>query len=106
MTARLQDPDFEPSSLVLEWLVSLELRMEAPEASETETPVAYHAQAVEKLRKYVQLLGESHHTKNSDVLQESAKTYRSFAEQNYCEGHPLVPTDEQNQSLAAVDIQP
>jgi hypothetical protein len=104
MTARIQEPDFQVTADVLEWLASSDLRIEAPEAFQTDTPTTYHAQAVEKLRKYVQLLGESLGRKNAEALQESAKTYQYFAEQDYCEGHPLVPTEEQNHLLAAVGI--
>ena len=106
MTSRMQEPDFQVTVDVLEWLASAELRIEAPEAFQTHAPANYHAQAVEKLRKYVRLLGESLHSKNSDVLRESAKTFRYFAEQDYCEGHPIIPTGEQNQLLSEVGIEP
>jgi hypothetical protein len=52
------------------------------------------------MRKYVRLLGNSLFRKNSNVLLESAKTYRTFAEQQYCEGQPLIPKQEQDQVLA------
>jgi hypothetical protein len=62
-----------------------------------------HAQAVEKLRMYVRLLGGSLKQKNSTVLDESIKTYSNFAEQTYCEAQPLIPTEEQGQVLGAFD---
>ena len=37
--------------------------------------------------------------KNSNVLPESAKTYRTFAEQQYCEREALISAEEQNQVL-------
>jgi hypothetical protein len=40
------------------------------------------------------------------VLAESAKTYRSFAEQEYCEGEPLIPKQKHNQMLAATGMRP
>jgi hypothetical protein len=62
----------------------------------------YHAQAVEKLRKYVQLLGESLSRKDSIVLSQNVKTYGNFAEQKYCEPQPLIPREEQNQVLTSL----
>jgi hypothetical protein len=102
MTSRMQEPDFQVSTRLLEWLASSELRMEVPDAFQSGTPATYHAQAVEKLRKYVRLLGNSLSEKNSDVLAESAKTYRTFAEQKYCERQSLISSEEQNQVLAAI----
>jgi hypothetical protein len=45
------------------------------------------------------LLGSSLANKNSNVLRESAKTYRTLAERKYCEQQPLIPTPERNQVL-------
>ena len=73
---------------------------DAPNAFESGRPATYHAQAVEKLRMYVRLLGGSLKHKNSAVLDESVKTYSNFAEQTYCEAQPLIPTEEQRQVLA------
>ena len=102
MAARMQEPDFEISTGVLEWLASSELRMEVPDAFQSGTPATYHAQAVEKLRKYVRLLGGSLSQKDSTVLSESVKTYRTFAEQQYCEPQSLIPRKEQNQVLTGI----
>jgi hypothetical protein len=106
MAARIQEPDFEVSTGVLEWLASSELRMEVPNAFHSGTPATYHAQALEKLRKYVRLLEGSLSQKDSNVLSESVKTYRTFAEQKYCEPQSLISRDEQNQVLAGVGIRP
>lgn len=106
MAARMQEQDFEVSTGVLEWLASSELRMEVPDAFQSGTPATYHAQAVEKVRKYVRLLGGSLSQKDSTVLSESGKTYRSFAEQKYCEPQPLIPTEEQNQVLTGLGTKP
>jgi hypothetical protein len=92
---RMQEPDFQVSTGVLEWLASSELRMEVPEAFQSGTPASYHAQAVEKLRKYVRLLGGSLFKKIASVRPESAKTYRFFAEQKYCERQSLISKEEQ-----------
>src|SRR6185312_16758405 len=105
MGARMQERDFEVSTGVLEWLASSELRMELPDAFQSGTPATYHAQAVEKLRKYVRLLGDSLSRKDSTVLSESGKTYRRFAEQKYCEP-PLIPTEEENQVLTGFGTKP
>lgn len=104
MTSRMQEPDFQVSTNVLELLASSELRMEVPDAFHGGTPATYHAQAVEKLRKYVRLLGSSLSLKNHNVLPESVKTYRIFAEEQYGERQSLISTEEQNQSLAAIGI--
>jgi hypothetical protein len=106
MTSRMQEPDFQVSTSVLEWLAGSELRMEVPDAFQIGTAATYHAQAVEKLRKYVRLLGNSLSKKNSNVLPESAKTYRTFAEQKYCEPQLLISMEEQNQVLAATTDRP
>jgi len=106
MTFRMQEPDFQVSTSVLEWLASSELRMEVPDAFQSGTAATYHAQAVEKLRKYVRLLGNSLPKKNSNVLTESARTYRTFAEQKNCERQSLISAEEQNQVLAAIADQP
>ena len=79
--------------------------MELPDAFQSGTPATYHAQAVEKLRKYVRLLGDSLSRKDSTVLSESGKTYRRFAEQKYCEP-PLIPTEEENQVLTGFGTKP
>jgi hypothetical protein len=106
MAARMQEPDFEISTGVLEWLASTELRMEVPDAFQSGTPATHHAQAVEKLRKYVRLLGGSLSQKDSIVLSESVKTYRTFAEQRYCEPQSLIPRKEQNQMLTGLGTRP
>jgi hypothetical protein len=106
MAARMQEPDFEISTGVLEWLASTELRMEVPDAFQSGTPATHHAQAVEKLRKYVRLLGGSLSQKDSIVLSESVKTYRTFAEQQYCEPQSLIPRKEQNQMLTGLGTRP
>jgi hypothetical protein len=101
MAARMQQPDFEVSTSILEWLASSELWMEVPDASQTGTPATYHAQAIEKLRKYTRLLGSSLFQKDPKVLSESRKTYRSFAEQKYCEPQSLISREEQNRLAGA-----
>lgn len=106
MTSRMQQPDFQVSSVVLEWLASSELRMEAPDAFQSGTPATYHVQAVETLRKYVRLLGSSLSTKDLAVLPDAVKTYRGFAEQQYCEGQSLISTEEQNQVLPGPRVRP
>lgn len=100
MTLRVQEPDFQPSTDVLEWLASSELRMEVPDAFQDSKPSTYHAQAVEKLRKYVRLLGNSLSKKDRAAVRESANTYRTFAEQQYCEGESLISKEERNRMLA------
>jgi len=106
LTDRIQDPDVQVSTTLLESLASWELKIESPDAFETASPANYHSQAVEKLRKYVRLLGSRLSTKNTNVLVESAKTYRMFAEQDYCEGQPLIPKQEQKQVLGASGMRP
>jgi hypothetical protein len=105
MAARIQAPDFEASAVVLEWLASSALRAEVPDAFQSDTPGTYHSQAVDSLRKYVRLLGSSLSQKHAPVLVESAKTYRTFAEQKYCEPQSLISREEQEQVLAGVGIQ-
>lgn len=106
MAARIQEPDFEVSTDVLEWLASSELRVEVPDAFQSRLPATFHAQAVEKLRKYVRLLGSSLSQKDSNVLPESEKTYRTFAAQQYCEPQSLIPRKEQNQVLTGLNTAP
>jgi hypothetical protein len=100
MANRIQDSDVEVSQAVLESLASWELRIDSPDAFQTASPATYHAQAVDKLRRYVRLLGISLANKNSNVLRESAKTYRVLAEREYCEQQPLILKPERNQVLA------
>jgi hypothetical protein len=102
MASRIQDRDVQVSTSTLETLASWDLRIESPDAFEGADPADYHAQAVEKLRKYVRLLGSILSRKNPEVLIDSAKTYRFFAEQEYCEEQPLISKEEQNQVLAAI----
>jgi len=106
LTDRIQDPDVQVSTTLLESLASWELKIESPDAFETASPANYHSQAVEKLRKYVRLLGSCLSTKNTNVLVESAKAYRMFAEREYCEGQLLIPKQEQKQVLAASGMRP
>jgi len=106
MASRMQQPDFQVSPMVLEWLASSELRLEVPDAFQTDTPATYHAQAVEKMRKYVRLLGSSLSRKNLVAISESAKTYRAFAGQTYCERQLLISTEEQDRVLTGLDIRP
>jgi hypothetical protein len=104
MASRIQDRDVQGSTSTLETLASWDLRIESPGAFESADPADYHAQAMEKLRKYVRLLGNSLSRKNPEVLIDSVKTYRFFAEQEYCEEQPLISKEEQNQALAAIAI--
>lgn len=106
MESRVQDADFQVSTAVLESLAAWDMSIEAPDAFQTATPDTYHTAAIEELRKYVRLLGSSLSKKNADVLRESAKTYRHFAEQEYCERQPLIQKEEQNQALTALGTRP
>jgi hypothetical protein len=106
MAARIQQSDFQVSTGVLEWVASWELRMEVPDAFQSGTPATYHAQAVEEFGKYVRLVGISLSEKDSNVLWETPKAYRAFAEQKYCEPQTLIPSEQQNQVLAGVGIRP
>lgn len=102
MSSRMQDPDFQVSVGILEWLATAALRLETPDAFERAAPEDYHAQAVEELRKYVRLLGVSLSKKQPAVVRESVATYRRFAEQNYCEQQPLIPQSEEHQVLSSL----
>ena len=104
MTDRMQGPDFEVSNAILEAFTIGALKVDSPNAFETNSPGDYHAQAVEKLRQYVRLLGNSLAKKNADVLLESVKTYRSFARNDYCEGSPLIPKSEQDAILTTAGM--
>ena len=102
MAARIQEPDFEVSTSTLEWLASADLRNNSPAAFEAGLPASYHEQAIQKLRKYVRLLGRSLSRKNSIVLKESEKTYSFFAKDNYCAEKPLISEKEQARLLPTV----
>lgn len=104
MTSRMQDPDFQVSTAVMESLAIWNLRLDSPDAFQTALPATYHSMAIEKLRKYVRLLGNSLPRKIPGALPESAKTYGAFAEQEYCEQEPLIPKLERNHVLAASAI--
>ena len=106
MTSRMQEPDFQATASVIEWLAISELRMEVPEAFRSDTPEINHAKAVETLRKYIQLLGGSLSRKDPGVLPESIKSYRTFAEQEYCEQQSLISKEEQKQTLAGLSVEP
>ena len=90
--------------MLVKYLATLDLRLELPDAFQG-APVVYHAEAVEELRKYVRLLGSSLAKKDSNVLVESAKTYRTLAEEKYCEQQPLIPVEELTDALAAAGVQ-
>jgi hypothetical protein len=104
MANRIQDPDFEVSTMILESLAEWDLGIDSPDAFQSSAPPTYHSAAVEKLRKYVRLLGSSLSSKNANVRPESVKTYRRFAEQEYCEGRPSISTEERNQALTPQSI--
>jgi hypothetical protein len=99
MESRLQEPGFQVSRAVIEWLAVSNLRLTSPDAFQGGVPAQYHEQAIEALRKYVRLLGNSLSRKDQSVMLESLKTYWAFAEQKYCEREALIPTDERNQVL-------
>lgn len=101
LTEREQAPDVLVSVGELESLAIGSLKIDSPSAFDTASPKDYHSQAVEKLREYVRLLGRSLAKKNTDVLPESLKTYLYFAEQDYCEGAPLIPDEERKNVLAS-----
>ena len=104
MTSRVQEPDFHVAAEVLESLAMLELKIEVPDAFESADPLEYHFHSVERLRKYVRLLGDSLSHKRSDVMQGSVNAYRLLAQPSYCESSPLIPIVEQQQTLAAAGI--
>jgi len=62
--------------------------------------------AVETLRKYLRLLGSSLSRKSFKTLPESAKTCRTFAGQEYCEGQALISKEEQDEVLAVPGLRP
>lgn len=105
MAARIRDPDFRVTTTVLTWLAESELKLEQPAAFQEGSPAVYHTQAVEKLRKYVRMLGASLGKKSTDAITESARTYRDLASGDYCEGSPLVPGEEQGHVLTAASSQ-
>jgi hypothetical protein len=98
MTSRIQEPDFQASNEIIEWLASAELRIEVPDAFRGDALATYHDEAVELLRKYVRLLGSSLSKKDPLVLGEAVKTYRNVAGRRYCD-EALIPSDEQNSVL-------
>jgi hypothetical protein len=102
MESRMQDPDFQVSSEVIEWLAVSDLRLITPDAFKVGNLAQYHEQAVDVLRKYIRLLGSSLSRKDRTVFSESLKTYGSFADQKYCEGEMLIPTDERNEVPAFI----
>jgi hypothetical protein len=106
MANRIREPDIQVSTTVLESLAIWEFRVDSPDAFKTAPPATYHAQAIEKLRKYVRLLGSGLSNKSANILLESAKTYRTLADQEDCERQSLIPKEERNQVLAAVGIRP
>jgi hypothetical protein len=97
METRMQEPDFEVSSEIVEWLAISDLRLTSSNAFQEGAPAEQHETALESLRKYVRLLGSSLSRKDQTVLLKSLKVYWSFAEQKYCERETLIPTDERNQ---------
>jgi len=105
MTHRIQDADVQVSTAVLESLAIWDLKINT-DAFQNARPAIFHSTALDDLRKYVRLLGSSLPAKNRDVRLESIKSYRTYAEQEYCEGQPLIPTEERNQVLASVGIRP
>lgn len=98
MTARMQDPDFQVTEGIIEWLAISDLKLHAPDAFQGGDPAAYHTQAIETLRKYVRLLGRSVSRKSDSALPESIKAYRGYAGQKYC-GESLIPSGERNAIL-------
>jgi hypothetical protein len=102
MTKRMQDTDVEVSPALVTSLAMWELERDLPETVETTSIATYHPQAVDKMRKYVRLLGESLSRKDATALPESVKTYRYYADQEYCENQPLIPKQEQNQVLVTL----
>lgn len=102
MRARIQEPDFEVSADLLVQLASMSMRLKAPEAFETDDPNGYHLTAVEIMRDYVRLLGNSLAKKNPDVLEKSVKSYRTLAEQENCEQEPLLSAEERSSTLSNV----
>lgn len=106
MTRRIQQPDFQVSTDVLLWLAAQQLKMDAPDAFQGGKPETYHSAAIETVRSLVRRTGESLAKKNPDVLVESVKTYRFFAEQQYCAGQTLIPEDERKLVLRGLRFQP
>jgi len=106
MAARIQEPDFRASTDVLEWLAGSELAMEVPNAFHSGTVATYHALALEKLRKYVRLLGGSLSQKDPSAFSDSVRTYRTFADRNYCEPQSLISGDEQDRAVSGPGILP
>jgi hypothetical protein len=100
MTHRIQDSDFEVSTMILELLAIWDLSIDSPDAFQTSAAESYHLSAIEKLSKYVRLLGSSLSKKNPNVVMQSVKTYRMFAGQEYCQGRPLIPKEEQDDVLS------
>jgi len=97
MTSRIADADVEVAPWVLESLAVWDMKLETPGAFDDEAVAAdYHHEAVEKLAKYVRLLGGSLGKKNADVMDGNVKTYLHFDQQEYCEGRPLIPAAEQS----------
>lgn len=104
MTQRIQDPDVGVSPQVVQWLAIRDLGLEDPGAFQSPDAALYHTAAMEKLRKYVRLLGSSLARKDRAVRPDDIKTYRWFAEQPYCGESSLIPKEERDQVLAAAGM--
>jgi hypothetical protein len=102
MRARIQEPDFEVKADLLEQLASMSMRLKVPEAFESDDPGAYHLTAVEIMRDYLRLLGNSLAKKDPGVLKKSVETYRTLAEQQDCGQEPLISAEERSATLANV----
>jgi hypothetical protein len=94
MSQRIQDADFDVSSSTLEVLAAWAFMQDTPHAIDSDQSSVYHAGALDSLRKYVRLLGNSLPKKDARAREGSVNTYLNFESQDYCEGQPLIPADE------------
>jgi hypothetical protein len=93
MTQRFQDPDFEVSQSTIESLVLWQLAIDFPGVFQS-APKPSHHLAIEEMRKFVRLLGDSLKGKNANVLKETTSTYQNLANGYFCEPETLIPAEE------------
>jgi hypothetical protein len=105
LSARIVEPDFAVTTVVLEQLTAMGLESKFPDAfsrGDDDFRRQLYPPARQILQEHVLALGNSLPDKDEASFPSSTKTFKIYAREQFCTGQPLVPSSASRQVLRGV----
>lgn len=105
LSERIADPDFAVSKDLLDQLTAMELENQIPDAfsrDDDDFQRQLYPSARQILQEHILALGDSLQNKNAEAFASSLKTFKLYANEQFCTDEPLIPNATTRQMLKAV----